>query len=107
MANSSGEVLNVLQGLGPASRLPFDAEKLKNIGWKVHKKECSTGGRQRTLLTFESPSGKRIKSGKEVAAILKEENLFDKVSLSEDDEHSTPYGPAEPPPKRARSTCEK
>ena len=53
------------------TRLNFDIKNLVSLGWKLFKRE-SRAGRKRTLLSFEDPSGKKYKSGKDVEKALKE-----------------------------------
>ena len=95
------------QGLGAASRLCFDVEKLKEQGWQIHERESVSGGRKRTILTFETPTGKKLKSGKDVEALLKEQGLWKNMQLGKELEDGgssadSDYEPPEPPSKKAK-----
>jgi hypothetical protein len=78
--------LNSFQGIGVASRLSFDKEKLISHGWKLSNRESESGGRKRTIVSFVDPSGKKYKSGKDVERFLKENNLWDEVMGSDKDD---------------------
>ena len=58
------------RGFGAGSRLSLDIEKLKEYGWKVNTRECTSSGSRRVYFSYINPQG-----GKVVKAVKRSSNL--------------------------------
>ena len=108
--------LNVHRGLGESARIQIDNDKLKAIGWDIKRRESVSKGQVKVFFTYVSPSGKTVKSAKEVEERLKHEGTFESVLLRDertDDGNSEGHAGLlssseesdcdyEPPPKEAK-----
>ena len=73
------------RGLGEGSRLSFDLEKLKSLGWEVKRRESRSSGTTKVNFSYKTPDGKTLKSAKDVEKFLRETGVFFQVAVESDE----------------------
>ena len=73
------------RGLGEGSRLSFDLEKLKSLGWEVKRRESKSSGTTKVNFSYKTPDGKTLKSAKDVEKLLRETGVFSQVTVESDE----------------------
>ena len=75
--------LNSFRGVGESSRIEFDIEKLRELGWMINRRESLCNGKMKVFFTYVSPSGLTFKSAKSVVEALKHEGVYGRVLKEE------------------------
>ena len=82
---------NEARGSGVKSRIGLDFDKLRKAGWTISERQSSSG--DKVLFRYVNPSGKTVKSSKDVEKQLREEGTYESFVL---ETHESPPEPNVP-----------